>query len=698
VVTRRSGRQDDGNEGGFMKRTWTVGLLALAMACAPKDRDGDGLSGDDDCDDADPTVGVGLDEVCDGVDNDCDGLADDADDAVVGGTDWFADSDRDGFGAFALGVSCEAPPGAVAVAGDCDDADATLDPEEPEVCDGIDNDCDELIDDADTLAPSASWYVDADGDGFGDDATGVLACVAPEGTIATGGDCDDANAAVSPGTAEVCDGIDNDCDVLADDLDDSVDPATLLAGFTDGDGDGFGDDAQPVAACVLPVGAVAAGGDCNDGDAAIAPGQEDVCDGLDNDCDGRADLLRWWDDRFPYRVPVTVTGPPTLDLEAAPVSIDVDFESLLQGFGDTTGLDETSVRLVMPRCLGDADIPVDFIDLATHLFDKGVTPNPAGDGYGALTFRYDTDGDFGTLETLLSGTSETFYVYFASQGSPSGVARPSWSTGLVTASSGVAPSRVITLRNDVSSADLDQAAGGLVSEFGLLGGSNVGAQTADVFGNGIYFNEIGGGPDGGWASAVAQPATGLGLIERGSVVAVARAIGAASNDYGAYDYTYYYFLFAGRPELYAKVTFTLSAASNIGPQGALWSAAVRPWQIDNVDLIDGTSAGLRDEPLYRWAHGEYGDGDEGVYLGWRVAAEGRGAPFSSPNGRYVTIAGQDVDPAPTEVQVTLPARTNILDGSTIMVWPHAGPRVDTESAFLSALEGTEATLGAPEGL
>ena len=33
------------------------------------------------------------------------------------------------------------------------------------------------------------------------------------------GDCDDENEVVNPGEAEVCDGIDNDCDLLVDDQD-----------------------------------------------------------------------------------------------------------------------------------------------------------------------------------------------------------------------------------------------------------------------------------------------------------------------------------------------------------------------------------------------------------------------------------------------------------------------------------------------
>ena len=94
---------------------------------------------------------------------------------------------------------------------DCDDTNPDIQPDAAEICDGLDNDCDGERDGA-AAAGVATWYTDWDGDGYGDPTTGVIACDAPEGTIADGTDCDDINPYQSPGTAEVCDdGVDQDC-------------------------------------------------------------------------------------------------------------------------------------------------------------------------------------------------------------------------------------------------------------------------------------------------------------------------------------------------------------------------------------------------------------------------------------------------------------------------------------------------------
>ena len=174
---------------------------------------------------------------------------------------------------------------------DCDDASAAIHPNAEERCDGIDNDCDGTIDE-DSATDAATWYLDEDGDGYGTSDDPASACSAPEGHVAEGGDCDDADAAINPDASEICDGVDNDCDALVDDDDDSLDESTLLVMYPDADSDGFGDQgAEPGSACTLPSGFVTEATDCDDTEASVNPDATEVCDeaDVDEDCSGAAD-------------------------------------------------------------------------------------------------------------------------------------------------------------------------------------------------------------------------------------------------------------------------------------------------------------------------------------------------------------------------------------------------------------------------
>ncbi len=164
---------------------------------------------------------------------------------------------------------------------DCDDNNAQIRPGINEVCDGLDNDCDGQIDDGVLV----DFYRDADGDGYGDPTFAVQECEEPGGFSGDGGDCDDSDDAVHPEADEVCDGVDNDCD---GDVDEEG-ALEELTWYRDSDGDGFGDDAEPLEACTQPDDHTAEGSDCDDTDATIHPDADELCNDVDDDCDGATD-------------------------------------------------------------------------------------------------------------------------------------------------------------------------------------------------------------------------------------------------------------------------------------------------------------------------------------------------------------------------------------------------------------------------
>jgi hypothetical protein len=244
---------------------------------------------DGDCNDDDASVHPDAAEICDDADTDedCSGLADDADGSVVAATTtvWYRDADEDGHGDVLYGLArCDSPTGYVAVASDCDDDDASINPDALETCNGTDDDCDGDTDEDDATDPS-TWYADTDDDGFGNPADTAHACDEPDGYVADNTDCDDTNRDVHPGATEYCNEVDDDCDSTIDE-DDAADVETW---FADEDEDGFGDASHRIDACMAPDGYVADDHDCNDTDGDISPGAEESCDEIDNNCDGAID-------------------------------------------------------------------------------------------------------------------------------------------------------------------------------------------------------------------------------------------------------------------------------------------------------------------------------------------------------------------------------------------------------------------------
>jgi hypothetical protein len=632
------------------------GIQNVVSACAPPT----GYVGlGDDCDDANGNIFPGAEELCNARDDDCDLEVDEDTPAQT----WYPDTDEDGYGdTTAAIISCDHPTGYILVLGDCDDADSSQYPNAEEYCNNEDDDCDGNVDEG-ALDPSI-WYGDMDGDGFGNASNTTIACDAPPQHVSDFSDCDDGDNTQYPGALEYCKTEDDNCNGVIDE--DTAADASVW--YVDSDGDGYGDPNTAYSSCTQPIGYLLDASDCDDGSSEVHPMATEICDGVDNNCDGSTDGTDAWANlNQPYRIPFTITGG-AYGVDQPPIVTEVDFRAVLDSFGDTSAFAESDIRVVRQDCgLGTPDIPSQYLDEWLGVFDKVDDSNPMGDEQGTVVFLFDEDGDIETKERLEAGDSVSFALYFGGA-----LPTPSYTTSLSASADQIS--------TGVSVVDFLSSAGGMISSITTGGSPSLMSQATSCCGNGPYTSS--------WTMDPQDGEGQLTMLETGPLFAAVEAYGEREDSQGAYEYRFVYWMFANRPEIYAKVHQIATSDLTISHPGS-WVSGLRPWESTQENISVGAT--FSNDP-----NGLYADTQGSVWgITWGYVQPPLYAISSSAGDPYLVGGGNDWGSS-SGTPETIPAGVSFFDHIVHVVMPHEDVWSDMQEEFWAIQEGVSVVQNTPQ--
>jgi hypothetical protein len=237
--------------------------------------------------------------------------------------------------------------------------------------------CDQKDDTAACDFPT-EYFRDADGDGMGNPDDVQEACSKPSGYVENGDDCNDADPTIY----------------------------WLEAWYADDDRDGYGASDSSITTCTPPEGYLKTKGDCNDMDAAVHPGANEVCDGVDNNCNGYVDsaddtldttgLTPWYRDadHDGWGNPAEPVYGCTQPASTAVNSLDCDDSDNTVGAEkpwyqdrDGDGYGDTATEIV--ACYPPAE---NWVDRSNDCDETNPLVNPAADEICADWLDNDCDG------------------------------------------------------------------------------------------------------------------------------------------------------------------------------------------------------------------------------------------------------------------------------------------------------------------